>query len=528
MTPRTASLFALGVAAGLAPGPRRAAAQAVPHGDTGQVARAAASITAEDVRADLGIIADDSMPGRATPGPQLEATAAWIAERFRQFGLEPGGDSGSFIQRHPIRRLRVDSTSFVMAMGRGAHGHWRLGREAAAILGRPPAEPLTAPVVLVVGLPGDTARPFGDVPMHGTIVMQVLDTSAEDGNVIPLIARGAAAGVKAWIFVTNRRRSEFARVAAAALRPRSDVPGPADADPLPIPLYEVRDSSAVEVLRAAGEDLAADLAPAAAPGVRALRGFTATVDVHVTAEREVSALNTIGLLRGSDSALVGEVLAFSARMDHIGTTGGDAGCRLAGADTICNGADTDASGAIAVAELAQAFARLDPHPRRSILFMAVSGEERGLWGSGWYADHPAFPLAATVAVLNLDMAGRGPADAVRAVGGELSSLGPLADSAAAAHPELRLRVVRDSASGERRSVSSGQSSFARQGVPVLCLTIGLHADDHRATDSVDQIDAELEARIVRLAFYLGLAVADAPGRPAWEPGGAQPVAGSGP
>ncbi len=95
-----------------------------------------ASITAADVRSRIAVIADDSMLGRATPSPQLEEVAAWVADQFRQAGLEPGGDSGTFIQRYGLRRLRVDSSSFVMAMGRGAHGHWLLGREAAVVFGQ--------------------------------------------------------------------------------------------------------------------------------------------------------------------------------------------------------------------------------------------------------------------------------------------------------------------------------------------------------------------------------------------------------
>ena len=509
MTRRCTLLLAL--AAGLLAGARPAVAQA--GADTSQVARAADSITPDDIRSGIAVIADDSMLGRATPSPQLEATAAWVASRFAEAGLRPGGDSGTWYQRYAIRRLRVDSTSFVMVLGRGAHGHWRLGREAAAIFGEPPAAPLTAPIVLIVGIPADTAHPFGGVPMAGTIVVQVLDTSRIGNDLVPLVTRGVAEGVKAWIFVSNRSRAEFTPVAASALAPQYTVGGPATS-PLPIALYEVRDSSAAEVLRAAGENLAADFAPGTT-AVRALPGFTAAVDVRRTVVSQASAPNTIGVLEGSDPQLEDEYVFFTGHMDHIGTASGDEGCRAARGDTICNGADDDASGAVAVVELARAFARLDPHPRRSLVFMTVSGEERGLWGSGWYAEHPEVPLAATVADLNTDMIGRNPADGVMAIGKEHSSLGPLVDSVAAAHPELRLRVVGDTMPRENLFFRSDHFNFARKGVPILLFTTGLHADYHRPSDSVERIDADQEARIVRLDFYLGLAIADAPARPAW-------------
>ncbi|HVM43693.1 MAG TPA: hypothetical protein VMT77_09295, partial [Gemmatimonadales bacterium] len=215
MTRRCTLLLAL--AAGLLAGARPAVAQA--GADTSQVARAADSITPDDIRSGIAVIADDSMLGRATPSSQLEATAAWVASRFAEAGLRPGGDSGTWYQRYAIRRLRVDSTSFVMVLGRGAHGHWRLGREAAAIFGEPPAAPLTAPIVLIVGIPADTARPFGGVPMAGTIVVQVLDTSRIGNDLVPLVTRGVAEGVKAWIFVSNRSRAEFTPAAASALAP---------------------------------------------------------------------------------------------------------------------------------------------------------------------------------------------------------------------------------------------------------------------------------------------------------------------
>ena len=521
MMHRAALLLALG--AGLLAGAPPAAAQAA--GDTSQVARAAASITPDDVARGIAVIADDSMLGRATPSPQLEEVAAWVAGQFAQAGLRPGGDGGTWIQRYGIQRLRVDSESFVMAMGRGAHGHWLLGREAALVFGEPPAAPLTAPIVLLVGVPADTARPFGDVPMAGTIVVQVLDTSKIGNNLVPLVTRGVAEGVKAWIFVSNRGRAEFAPMAATALRPQYTVGGPASS-PLPISLYEVRDSSAAEVLRAAGESLSADFAPGVRAAVRALPGFTATVDVRRTVVSRASAPNTIGVLEGSDPQLRNEYVFFTGHMDHIGTASGDEGCRAAGADTICNGADDDGSGAVAVVELARAFARLDPHPRRSMVFMTVSGEERGLWGSAWYADHPEVPLAATVADLNTDMIGRNPSDGVMAIGKEHSSLGPLVDSISAAHPELRLRVIGDTMPRENLFFRSDHFNFAKKGVPILFFTTGLHADYHRPTDSAEKIDADQEARIVRLDFYLGLAIADAPSRPVWNPESYRRIVGS--
>ena len=482
----------------------------------GVTRRAAESIIAADVHDRIAVIADDSMLGRATPSPQLEQTAAYIAAQFRSFGLAPAGDSGTFFQRYAIRRLQVDSTSFVMVMGRGAHGHWMLGRDAILAYGRPPAQPVTGPVVLVAGVPGDTVAPFGDMPLAGAIVIQVARRRELGAAVLPLITKAAAAGVRAWVVVTDLPAPLFRQVARTTLEPQEEVGDPAGGG-LPISVYLVRDSAAMEVLHAAGEDVAALLAPGAAAAVRALPGFTATVDVRRTVLAAASAPNTIGLLEGSDPQLKHEYVFFTGHMDHIGVPGSGEGCLPAGADTICNGADDDASGAIGVVELAQAFSRLDPRPRRSLVFMTVSGEERGLWGSGYYVDHPSFPLDSTVADLNADMIGRNPSDGVMAIGKEQSSLGPLVDSIAERHPELHLRVLGDTMPQERLFYRSDHFNFAQRGVPILFFTTGLHPDYHRPTDSVEKIDADQEARILRLVFYLGLDVADRTARPEWNP-----------
>ncbi len=493
------------------------AAQTGPRTESAAVRNAAASIVAADVHDRIAVIADDSMRGRATPSPELEKVAAWIAGEFRSFGLAPGGDSGTYIQRYAIRQLRTDSGSFVMAMGRGAHGHWLLGRDAAHIIGQPPAQPLTGPVVLVVGAPTDTVRPFGDVQLSGAIILQVAPFQLLGNNLVPLISKAVAGGARAWIAVTNLPRPMFSQMAQNSLGLQYDVAGQEDAGPLKISIYVVRDSAALEVLRAAGEDLGALLAPGAAPAVRALPGFTATVDVRRRVLSDASAPNVIGILPGSDPVLKNEYVFFTGHMDHTGTASSGEGCTAAGADSICNGADDDGSGTIGVVELAQAFSRLDPRPRRSLVFMTVSGEERGLWGSGYYVGHPTVPLAATVADLNTDMIGRNPVDGVIGIGKEHSSLGPLVDSVVAHHPELRIRVINDTLPQERLFYRSDHFNFARKGVPILFFTTGLHQDYHRPTDSVEKIAADQEARILQVVFYLGLHVANDAARPEWNP-----------
>src|SRR5438876_1013495 len=281
------------------------------------VPRGAASITIADVQRRIGIIADESLLGRATPSPQLDAVAAYVAGEFHRFGLKPGGDSGTYFQHYPLEVLRFDPESSTIRITGRTPGMWRGGQDVLLVEGQAPAGAAAGPAVVITG--SADAR-------------STLDSAAVTGKIV-FLAYG--------------------------------------------------------------------------PG-----------------------LNAIGILEGSDATLKQEYVLFSAHMDHIGTPSAGEGCAARGADSICNGADDDGSGTVAVIELAQAFASASERPKRSLVFMTVSGEERGLWGSAYFADHPTVPLADVIADLNIDMVGRNAKDTVAVIGREHSNLGATLDSVA--------------------------------------------------------------------------------------------------
>jgi len=241
------------------------------------------------------------------------------------------------------------------------------------------------------------------------------------------------------------------------------------------------------------------------------------IAVHQQLVQPASAPNVVGILEGSDPGLKKEYVLFTAHMDHIGTPGAGEGCVPRGADSICNGADDDGSGTAAVLELAQAFATAPERPKRSLVFVTVSGEERGLWGSAYFAEHPPVPLARVIADLNSDMVGRNAKDTLAVIGREHSDLGTTLDSVARAHPELNIKPVGDLWPQEHLYSRSDHYNFARKGVPILFFTTGLHPDYHEVTDSPEKIDVEKEARFARLVFYLGEALANRVRRPRWNP-----------
>jgi hypothetical protein len=505
------------------------AAQSAPRAPSAAaVRRAALGITEADVRQRIGVIADDSMHGRPTPSPELDEVAAYIAGEFRSFGLRPGGDSGTFFQRYPLRKTQVDSNGYVAMSGRGSSVRWTYGQDLVVASQLPISDSfVTGRVVLLIGTPTDTARPFGDVDVRGAVVAQTAPatmTFRRRPDMQALFAKGVAAGVRGWILLMKATPDLIATAARNAVAQQYTLAPPptATAQTAPaLPVLFVRDSAALPVLQAAGVD-AAVLRDSSAHGIRALDGVTVTIGVRRRVVEQTSAPNVIGMLEGSDPQLRNEYVFFTGHMDHIGVVGGGQ-CSASGADSICNGADDDASGTIGVVELARAFATLNPRPRRTLVFMTVSGEERGLWGSGYYANNPVVPLAQTVADLNMDMIGRyydnrpGWRDTIVVIGKEHSSLGEVADRVTREHPELGMQLIDDIWPSQNFYQRSDHINFARKGVPILFFFNGTHPDYHRATDSVEKIDAEKAARIVRMVFYVGLEVANATARPQWNP-----------
>jgi Zn-dependent M28 family amino/carboxypeptidase len=212
-------------------------------------------------------------------------------------------------------------------------------------------------------------------------------------------------------------------------------------------------------------------------------------------------------------------------MDHLGIRsrpGSDTTAR----DSIYNGADDNASGTTGVLELAEAFAAAGVRPRRSLLFLLVSGEEQGLWGSDYFATRPPVPLEQMVADINMDMIGRNSPDTIAVIGIDQSDLGTTLHAIADDHAELGMAVVDDPWPQLRLYTRSDHFNFARRGVPVLFFFNGTHEDYHRPGDEPQKINAEKEARILKLIYLLGARVANADQRPQWNKESYEAVVGS--
>ena len=477
------------------------------------VRRAAETITESDIRRRINVIADDSMGGRNTPSPGLNQTAQYIAGEFRRFGLKPGGDSGTYLLSYPIATTQLlAERSTVEFNGPGGNISSTLAQGAALISG-PTRATVRGKVVLVGGVVVADSVPQAAV--RDQLVVYVPAASAAGGvrgrgspvqRMLQLGARGVVVIVNSdSVFATYRRFQ--ARV-------RTTV-GDGDGGSVALALKE---STVVAQLPDAADQFA-QLRGAATLVVAPMPEWEGVITVQDTTLTRTYAPNVVGILEGSDPQLKHEYVVYSAHMDHVGTgtANGNACFRRVAADSLCNGADDDGSGTVGVVELAEAFSRPGARPKRSVIFLTVSGEEHGLWGSEWFATHPPVPLPQIVADLNADMIGRNWKDTIVVIGKEHSDLGSTLNRVNAAHRELNMTAIDDLWPNERFYQRSDHFNFARRGVPILFFFNGTHPDYHAASDSPDKIDAEKEARIVRLMFYVGQEVANAAERPKWVP-----------
>jgi hypothetical protein len=463
---------------------------------------AVGTITAGDVAQRVAVLADDSMRGRNTPSPELETAAQYIAGEFQRFGLTPGGDNGTFLQRYPIRQVAVDLAESGIRFGDGTT--WRAAQELLAAGGGGDASGMPWVVSGTTGDPSvldqvpDGAILIVTAPMQALRALFGTLQDREFGAV--LVTREASPAI-------------WERMAASQRRPTSRV-GAQDEG---TPFFWLRADALTALLAARGLDTTLVHGPDDAPfAVTPLEGVQMDVRLAFETVRDESAPNVVGILEGSDPVLKDEYLVFSAHMDHSGTT--DQGsCAARGADSICNGADDNASGTVAIVELAEAFAALHPRPKRSVIFLTVSGEEKGLWGSAYFAEHPPVPVEQMVANVNADMVGRNWSDTIVVIGKEHSDLGETLERVNAAHPELNMTAIDDLWPEENFYNRSDHIHFARRGVPILFFFNGTHEDYHQVTDEPEKIDAEKESRIVQLMLYLGIEIANAAERPKWNP-----------
>ena len=512
------------------------------------------AITARDLETRLYIFSDDSMQGREAGTAGNVMGTNYIAAEIKRLGLVPAGDGGTYFQTIPLKTRTLDETStFTIA-----------GTALTAFTDYLPLGPqsLENPSLPVVygGEAADSAHRISPEQATGKLVVFQVNggfsslRALRSGPTVP----GAAAVALIALDSFPRQFIGFLRRPRAFLDDDQGPPsGPAG--------FLITRATAAKLFTTPVEQLT--------PGT-AGNGVAVAVRFTVAPVPE-PARNVMGIIPGSDRKLKNEYVAIGAHNDHIGLArtvdhdsiriwnhvvrpegADDAGKQAtpeqqatvdsllvafraahpsAGrADSISNGADDDGSGTVSALEIAEHIASLKTKPKRSILFVWHTAEEKGLLGSRFFTDHPTVPRDSIVAQLNMDMVGRGDAgdetgrtkdgaplhggpNYVQLVGSRRLSteLGDLIEKVNTQdHHNLAFDYSID-ANGHPSNIycRSDHYEYARYGIPITFFTTGLQSDYHQVTDEPEYIDYEHMARVARLVEDVAVHVADLDHRP---------------
>jgi hypothetical protein len=493
---------------------------------------------ARRVRADVEFLASDNLEGRDTGSRGYAVAADYVAAQFRAIGLEPAGEKGGWFQQVPFRRASFDKAPRLTITIGGKSVALEQGKDAAL---RPSVTAKTvrqsAGLVFVGYGLKDRRYGFDDyrgLNVRGKIVVALNGTppglpSDVEANLNASKDRIAAAA-GAIGFVEGQRNDgspgRFDPVRRGG-RPRIDwVDSTGRAGSVPAGLQLQLNFSnewAARLFEGAPKSLAAVRAEAQAKGTP--RGFALAPTLVIEAENkweDFTSPEVLGLLRGSDPTLAAEHVVLMGHLDHLGIKP-DA---KPGEDAIYNGALDNAAGVATMLEAARQFAVAPTRPKRSVLFIANTGEERGLLGADYFANHPTVPAASIVGLVDLDMPLLlYPFTDVTAFGADHSTIGA---TVAEAGRSMGVTVSPDPMPQEAIFTRSDHYMFVRRGVPAVLLMTGyanggkaywdafLARTYHTPQDDLTQkIDWNAGARYAILNYRISRALADAPRRPMW-------------
>jgi len=502
-------------------------------------------IRPEGIRANMAFLADDLLEGRGAGTRGYMLAARYVAAQFEEMGLKPAGDNGTYFQNVRLRRIETVPDQCTMAVKRdGKEQTLAFEKDFLANGDALRADTsVTGDVVFVgfgVSAPEFNYDDFAGVDVKGKIVAGLSGAPSRfpsaprayysDGFVKSRIAaaHGAIGVVLLWAG-PDAERVPFERLVRFFREPNMhwlDAQGvPNDVVPEIRSFAAVNDQVANKMFEGSPKTLQQALADATASKPQAF-----PLPVSVTMRQgarfaEVESPNVAALLPGSDPQLKNEYVIYSAHADHLGI-----GEPIKG-DSIYNGAVDNASGTSAVIEIARAFSSLPAPPRRSILFLIVTGEEEGLLGSDYFAHNPTVPMAQIAANLNMDGVSLfyDFRDVV-ALGGEHSSLSNEIEDVAR---HMGLQVSPDPMPEEAFFIRSDQYSFVKQGVPAVDISEGFKTVDpnldgkkialaweatryHTPQDDMQQpLNFEAAAKCTRVNLAVGYEVAQETERPHW-------------
>ena len=484
------------------------------------------------VRADVEFLASDGLEGRDTGSKGYGIAADYVASQFRAIGLEPGGENGGWFQQVPLRRASFARPP-VLSLGIGGQ---RVALEQGKDVSLRPSVTEKALrenagfVFVGYGLK-DARYRFDDyrgLNLKGKIAVALegtpngLPSEIEAHLNASKAIMAAQAGAVGFIEVSRKASGQGGfRRAGRPVIDWVDSSGRAGSTPPGLKLrLSLSEEIAGRLFEGAPRSLASVRADAKGP-----RGFALRPTLSVDAENkweDFTSPEVIGMMKGSDPTLAAEHVVLMGHLDHLGM-------RLdgkPGEDVIYNGALDNAAGVATMLEAARLFAAQPVRPKRSVIFIANTGEERGLLGADYYANHPTVPASSIVGLVDLDMPLLlYPFTDVTAFGAEHSTVGAMVAEAGAS---MGISVAPDPMPEEAIFTRSDHYMFVRQGVPAVLLMTG-HANGgkeiwnswlskiyHSPQDDLKQaINWDAGARYADLNYRIARAMADAPVRPMW-------------
>ena len=472
-------------------------------------------VDAEDLKKHAYYLASDELGGRYTGSEGQIKAAEYIAKHFQKLGLRPlGGKKKSkglkaYFQEYPVERTYLDPKGTSVAFGGKTY---KTGFAVVISKSRKKIKASGQFVFCRTGNPKDMPKSF---KRRIPVVVLASSSGGPRGNMrgnrdltraLNVTKAAARRGAKLVVFAEFTANSNLMDV----MNKRGLLPGKPSVEYKnkgsgrslgPIPGVYLPPEKSKLLLEKLGWEVDAGGTPHQNKLGLKLKA-SGRVNIHVRDDKFYKAVNVCAYLKGASAS--SEAILYSAHMDHLGTRmDGDA----------FNGADDNASGSSGLLDIAEAFAK-GTKPRRSVIFLSVSGEELGLWGSAYYADNPTWPLGKIVANINIDMIGRST---------QLS--GEMAVSATPSHQHDKFStLVRDAAriaakmgmtltNGDTYYRRSDHYNFAKKGIPVVFFCDGEHEDYHQVTDHPDKLDYVKMQRVARLAYWTGYNAANAKGRP---------------
>jgi hypothetical protein len=504
--------------------------------------------TPERFRAHIEFLADDLLEGRDTGSRGHEIAARYVASQFESFGLAGGGEKGDWYQRVTLQQTnRGAMRGSVTVTGPVPEKTFEHAGDAMIrINGREPAQDVSAPLVFVgYGIENKLLKlddyrglevkgkivvalrgfPKGMPSEEGAHLAAMKSQVAESHGAIGIVTIDTLQSAKAmpWeIFLRYADDPDYGWVGSEGLV-HQDAPGVRVAASLHGPAAEALFVGAVRTLEAIRAE--ADKVNARP------RGFALATRLRVKTEsssRRVTSPNVIGVLRGTDPALADEYVVLLAHLDHLGVSKAKAG-DPADKDLINNGALDNAAGIATMLEVARAAAAAPVRPRRSLLFLATTGEEKGLLGADYFARHPTVPIRQIVGAVGLDMPLLlYPFKDVIAFGANHSSFGKLVAGAVA---PMQIELAPDPMPEQGVFTRSDHYPFVKQGVPAVFLVTGyanggekvwhefLVGAYHSPKDDLTQkVDWAAGTRFVEANYRIMRAMADADTPPLWVQG----------